>query len=74
MFGKSSEPEIVIVLIYENYVHVCKSYKMLKSTLSCIGNFEENIDPSHIHYLRSLGCFCNSWTSKDIFAKIKIFI
>ena len=48
MFGKSSEPEPEIVFVLKN-VHVRKSYKIRKSTLSCIGNFEENIDPSHIH-------------------------
>ena len=57
MFGKSSEPEpeIVIVLMYENYVH--KSYKTRKSTLSCIGNFEENI---HLSNMNSKKVFLNA--------------
>ena len=48
---KSCEHEIVFVLIctLAEQCHVRKSYKMRESTLSCIGNFEENIDPSHIY-------------------------
>ena len=51
MFCKSCEPEIVFVLIctIPKQFHVCKSYKTRESTLSCTGNFEENIDLSHIH-------------------------
>ena len=45
------EPEIVFVLIctLAEQFHVCKSYKTRELTLSCIGNFEENINLSHIH-------------------------
>jgi hypothetical protein len=51
MFCKSCEPEIVFVLIctLAEKFHVHKSYKMRESTLSCIGNFKENIDLSLIH-------------------------
>ena len=51
VFCKSCEPEIAFVLIcpLAEQFHVRKSYKMSKSTLLCIGNFEENIDLSHIH-------------------------
>ena len=45
MFCKSYEPEIV----FAEQFHVHKSYKMRESKLSCIGNFEENIDLSRIH-------------------------
>ena len=51
VFCESCEPEIVFALIStlaeQFYGH--KSYKMCESTFSCIGNFEENIDLSHIH-------------------------
>ena len=48
MFCKSCEPEIVFVWIctLAEQFHVHKSYKMRESTLSCIGNFEKNIDLS----------------------------
>ena len=48
---KSCEPEIVFVLIctLEGQFHVQRSYKMHQSTMSCIGNFEENIDLFHVH-------------------------
>ena len=51
MFCKSCEPEIVFVLIctLAEQFHVYKFYKTRESTLSCIGNFEEIIDLSHIH-------------------------
>ena len=51
MLCKSCEPEIVFVLIrpLAEQFHVHRSYKMHESTMSCIGNFEENIDLSHIH-------------------------
>ena len=51
MFCKSCEPESVFVLIctLSEQFHVHKYYKTRKSTLSCIGNLEENIDLSHIH-------------------------
>jgi hypothetical protein len=51
VFCKSCEFEIVFVLIctLAEQFHVRKSYKTGESTLSCIGNFEENINLSHIH-------------------------
>ena len=54
MFRKSCEPEIVlpvlpVLQIKKKQFHVRKSYKTRESTLSCIGNFEENIDLSHIY-------------------------
>ena len=51
VFCKSCEPEIVFVLIFtiSEQFHVHKSYKPRESTLSCTGNFEENIDQSHIY-------------------------
>ena len=51
MFCKSCEPEVVFVLIcpLAEQFHVHRSYKTRESTMSCIGNFEENIDLSHIH-------------------------
>ena len=51
MFCKSCDHEIVFVLIctLAEQFHVRKSYKTRESTLSCIGNFEENIDLSHIY-------------------------
>ena len=51
MFCKSCEPEIVFVLTFTlaEQFHVHKSYKTHESTFLCIGNFEGNIDLSHIH-------------------------
>ena len=51
MFCLSCEPEIVFVLIcaLAEQFHVHRSYKTRESTMSCIGNFEENIDLSHIY-------------------------
>ena len=51
VFCKSCEPEIVFVLIcpLAEQFHVHRSYKMRESTMSCIGNFDENVDMSHIH-------------------------
>ena len=51
VFCKSCEPEIAFVLIcpLAEQFHVRKSYKTHESTLSCIGNFEENIDLSQTH-------------------------
>jgi hypothetical protein len=51
MFCKSCEPEMVFVLIcpLAEQFHVHRSYKMYESTMSCIGNIEENIKMSHIH-------------------------
>ena len=51
LFCKDCEPEIISVLIFPlaEQFHVHKSYKTLESTMSCIGNFEENIDLSHFH-------------------------
>ena len=51
VFHKSCEHEIVFVLIctLAEQFHVRKSYKTHESTLSCIGNFTENIDLSHIY-------------------------
>ena len=48
---KSRELEMFSVLIcpLAKQFHVRKSYKMHESTFSCIENFEENIDPSHIY-------------------------
>ena len=51
MFCKSCEPDIVFVLICplaEQFLGH-RSCKTRESTMSCIGNFEENIDLSHIH-------------------------
>ena len=47
----NTEREIVFVLIcpLAEQFHVHRSYQMHESTMSCIGNFEENIDLSHIH-------------------------
>ena len=39
------------------HVYVRKLYKTRKSTLSCIGNFEENIDLSHIHLAVQVNLF-----------------
>ena len=57
LFCNSCEPDIVFVLIsiIPEQFHVHKSYKTGESTLSCTGNFEENIDLSHIH----LAVICN---------------
>ena len=57
MFCKSCGHEIVFVLIctLAEQFHDHKSYNTWESTLSCIGNFEENIDMSHI-YLAVLKC------------------
>ena len=51
MFCKRCESEIVFVLIctLAEQFPVHKSYKMSESTLSCIGNLEENTYLSHIH-------------------------
>ena len=51
VFCKSCEPEIIFVLTFTlaEQFHVRKSYKTHESTLSCIGNLEENIDLYHIH-------------------------
>ena len=51
VFCKSCEPEIVFVLIFTipEQFHVHKSYKTRESTLLCPGNFEGNINLSHIH-------------------------
>ena len=51
VFCKSCEPEIVFVLIFPlaEQFHVHRSYKTRESTMSCIGNFEGNINVSHIH-------------------------
>jgi hypothetical protein len=51
LFCKSCEPEIVFVLIctFAGQFHVQKFYKTCESTLSCIGNFDENIDLSYIY-------------------------
>ena len=51
VFFKSCESAIVFVLIctLAEQFHVRKSYKKCESTLSCIGNFEENINLSHIY-------------------------
>ena len=48
MFCKSCEPEIVFELIctLAEQFHVRKSYNTRESTLSCIGNLEENIELS----------------------------
>ena len=51
VFCNSCEPEIVFVLIcpLAEQFQVHRSYKTHESTMSSIGNFEENIDLSHIH-------------------------
>ena len=51
VFCKSCEYETVFVLICNpaEQFHVRKSYKTHESTLSCIGNFEENINLSPIY-------------------------
>ena len=51
VFCKGFEPEVVFVLIctLAEQFQVHKSYKTRESTLSCIGNLEENTYPSHIH-------------------------
>lgn len=51
LFCKSCEPEIVFVLIFTlaEQFHVQKFYKTCESTLSCIGNFDENIHFSIIY-------------------------
>ena len=51
VFCKSYEPEIVFALIctLSEKFQVHKSYKTHESTLSCIGNLEENTYLSHIH-------------------------
>ena len=48
---KSCEPEIVFIcpLAVQLQFHVHRSYKICESTMSCIGNFEENIDLSPVH-------------------------
>ena len=50
-FCKSCAPEIVLVLTFTiaEQFYVYKSYKTHESTLSCIGNLEENLNLSHIH-------------------------
>jgi hypothetical protein len=73
MFCKSCEPEIVFVLIctIPEQFHVHKSYKMRESTLSYSGNFEENIDLSHIHlavHFRKLKlCMINNSDKSKVF-------
>ena len=73
VFCKSSEHEIVFVLIctLEEQFHVRKSYKTRESTLLCIGNFEENIDLSHIHlavHFRKLKlCMINNSDKSKVF-------
>jgi hypothetical protein len=51
VFCKSCEPEVVFVLIctLAEQFQVHKSYKTRESTLSWIGNLEENTYLSHIH-------------------------
>ena len=60
MFYKSCEHEIVFVLIctLAEQFHVRKSYKTRESTLSCIGNFEENINLSHIYLVVKSKLIC----------------
>ena len=56
MFCKSCEPENVLKYSKQKTTHkskqkqfqVRKSYKTCESTLSCVGNSEENINLSHI--------------------------
>ena len=47
LFCKSCEP-LVLICTFEEQFHVQKSYKTCESTLSCIENFDENIDLSII--------------------------
>ena len=51
VFCKSCEPKIVFALIctLAEQFHVHKSYKTCESTLSYIGNFEENVYLSRIY-------------------------
>ena len=51
VFCKCCAPEIVFLLTFTfaEQFHVYKSYKTHESTLSCIGNLEENLNLSHIH-------------------------
>ena len=51
MFCKGCEPEILFDLIcpLAEQFHVHRSYKTRESTITCIGNFEENFDLSHNH-------------------------
>jgi len=51
LFCKSCEPEIIFVLncTFAEQFHVQKSYQTYESTLSCIGNFDENIHFSIIY-------------------------
>ena len=51
LFCKSCGPEIVFVSIctFAEQFHIQKSYKTCESTLSCIENFDENIDLSIIY-------------------------
>ena len=48
LFCKGCEPEIVLICPLAEQFHVHRSYKARESTMSCIGNFEENINLSHI--------------------------
>jgi hypothetical protein len=68
VFCKSYEPEIVFVLIctQADQFHVHKSHKTRESTLSCIGNFEENIYLSHIHLAVRTRQICKSFYQINI--------
>ena len=67
MFCKHCEPKIVSILIctLAEQFNVSKSYKMRESTMSWIGNSEENIDLSHIHLAVNRGIF--NLGSSDLF-------
>ena len=59
MFCKSCKPEIFFVLIcpLAEQFHVHRSYKTRESTMSCIGNFEENINLSRTHLAINVDIF-----------------
>ena len=65
MFCKGCEPEVVFVLIciLAKQFHGRKSYKTRESTLLYIGNFEENIDLSHIYLAVLQFCAMKSFES-----------
>ena len=51
VFCKGCEHKIVFVLIFPlaEQFHILRPYKTCESTMSCIGNFEENIEMPHIY-------------------------
>ena len=67
VFCNRCEPEIVFILIcpLAEQFHVHRSYKTCESIMLCIGNFEENMDLSHIHLAVLLQNFHGSCTQKS---------